>query len=131
MCDAWSYKVAGGGSAIVEDLVAFFEDVGDGVAALEAPGGPLDTAAGDGEHFADLRALAEAIARAVERGDAPTLRRILEAIQARTSPPSHSALLLGGQADFRWCWFPKASRSGRVRCRKGGSRSAARAPCHQ
>ena len=71
------------GSAIVEDLVAFFEDVGDGAAALEAPGGPLDTAAGDGERFADLRALAEAIARAVERGDAPTLRRILEAIQAR------------------------------------------------
>lgn len=68
----------------MEDLVAFFEDVGDGVAALEAPGGPLDTAAGDGERFADLRALAEAIARAVERGDAPTLRRILEAIQART-----------------------------------------------
>lgn len=68
----------------MEDLVAFFEDVGDGVAALEAPGGPLDTAAGDGERFADLRALAEAIARAVERGDAPTLRRIVEAIQACT-----------------------------------------------
>ncbi len=73
-------------SAIVEDLVAFFEDVGEGAVALEAPGGPLDVGAGDGERFPDLRALAEAIARAVERGDAPTLRRILEAIPVRCCP---------------------------------------------
>jgi len=73
-------------SAIVEDLVAFFEDVGEGANALEAPGGPLDVGAGDGERFPDLRALAEAIARAVERGDAPTLRRILEAIPVRCCP---------------------------------------------
>lgn len=87
-------------SAIVEDLVAFFEDVGEGAVALEAPGGPLDAGAGDGERFPDLRALAEAIARAVERGDAPTLRRILEAIPVRCCPacgvslPSDSLVLL-------------------------------------
>ncbi|KAK9842019.1 hypothetical protein WJX81_004484 [Elliptochloris bilobata] len=79
--------------AIVEDLVAFFEDVGEGAVALEAPGGPLDIGAGDGERFADLRALAEAIARAVERGDAPTLRRILEAIQDEDTQADLASML--------------------------------------
>lgn len=112
--DAWAAR--GARSAIVEDLVAFFEDVGEGAAALGAPGGPLDAGAGDGGRFADLRALAEAIARAVERGDAPTLRRILESIPVRPRPRPQAGRRrrAGGHARRAL-----AERTGRHRARRG------------
>lgn len=102
--------------------MAFFEDVGEGAAALGAPGGPLDAGAGDGGRFADLRALAEAIARAVERGDAPTLRRILESIPVRPRPRPQAGRRRRSGGHARRAL---AERTGRDRARRGRAGVAA------